>query len=57
MDRLSASLQPYKAIVGKSAELVTMLQMFSGAFMCNDIRKAGKSDDFPFMPFLGGCVL
>lgn len=57
MDRLSEILQPYKAVVGKSAEVVTMLQMFSGVTMCNDIRKAGKADDFPFMPFLAGAVL
>lgn len=57
MDRLSAALQPYKAVVGKSAEVVTILQMFSGATMCMDIRKAGKSDAFPFMPFLAGAVL
>lgn len=57
MDQLSQFLQPYKGVVAKSAEIVTMLQMFSGITMCNDIRKAGKSDDFPIMPFLGGTVL
>lgn len=57
MDQLSEFLQPYKAIVAKSAEIVTIIQMFSGVFMCNDIRKAGTSDAFPFMPFLGGTVL
>lgn len=57
MDRLSAMLQPYKAIVAKSAEVTTILQMFSGITMCNDIRKAGKSDEFPFMPFIAGAVL
>lgn len=57
MDQLSEFLQPYRAIVAKSAEIVTIMQMFSGVFMCNDIRKAGQSDAFPFMPFLGGAVL
>lgn len=57
MDQLSEFLQPYKGVIGKSAEIVTILQMFSGVFMCNDIRKAGKSDEFPIMPFLGGTVL
>lgn len=57
MDQLSEYLQPYKGVVAKSAEIVTMLQMFSGVTMCNDIRKAGISDEFPIMPFLGGVVL
>lgn len=57
MDHLSEILQPYKAVVGKAAEVVTILQMFSGVTMCNDIRKAGKSDEFPIMPFLAGAVL
>lgn len=57
MDQISEFLQPYKAVVAKGAEVVTILQMFSGITMCNDIRKVGKSDEFPFMPFLAGAVL
>lgn len=57
MEQLSRLLQPYKELVGAAAGLLTSLQMFTGVFMCNDIRKAGASDAFPVMPFLGGTVL
>lgn len=56
-ERLSAFLQPHKYAVAKSAEVVTILQMFSGVTMCHGIWKARKSDEFPFMPFLAGAVL
>lgn len=57
MEDLSSVLQPYKELVGAAASITTILQFFSGAFVCNDIRKAGASDEFPIIPFLGGAVL
>ncbi|XP_058449590.1 sugar transporter SWEET1-like [Malaya genurostris] len=57
MESLSRTLQPYKELVGNVAGLVTVLQMFSGCFVCNDIRKKGSSDGFSPMPFIGGCGL
>ncbi|XP_065078151.1 sugar transporter SWEET1-like [Ochlerotatus camptorhynchus] len=57
MESLSRALQPYKELVGNVAAIVTVLQMFSGGFVCNDIRKKGTSDGFSPMPFLGGCGL
>ncbi|XP_053696210.1 sugar transporter SWEET1-like [Sabethes cyaneus] len=57
MDALSEALQPYKELVGNVAGIVTVLQMFSGCFVCNDIRLKGSSDGFSPMPFIGGCGL
>lgn len=57
MESLSHALQPYKELVGNVAAIVTVLQMFSGGFVCNDIRKKGTSDGFSPMPFIGGCGL
>lgn len=57
MESLSRALQPYKELVGNVAAFVTVLQMFSGCFVCNDIRKKGSSDGFSPMPFIGGCGL
>ncbi|XP_055640917.1 sugar transporter SWEET1-like [Toxorhynchites rutilus septentrionalis] len=57
MESLSQVLQPYKELVGNVAGVVTVLQMFSGCFVCNDIRKKGTSDGFSPMPFIGGCSL
>lgn len=57
MEALSHALQPYKELVGNVAGIVTVLQMFSGAFVCNDIRRKGSSDGFSPMPFIGGCGL
>ncbi|XP_062554529.1 sugar transporter SWEET1-like [Armigeres subalbatus] len=57
MEALSQSLQPYKELVGNVAAGVTVLQMFSGAFVCNDIRRKGTSDGFSPMPFIGGIAL
>lgn len=57
MEALSQALQPYKELVGNVAAIVTVLQMFSGAFVCNDIRRKGSSDGFSPMPFIGGCGL
>uniref|UniRef100_A0A1Q3FRV8 Sugar transporter SWEET1 n=1 Tax=Culex tarsalis TaxID=7177 RepID=A0A1Q3FRV8_CULTA len=50
-------MQPYKELVGNVAAIVTVLQMFSGCFVCNDIRRKGSSDGFSPMPFIGGCAL
>ncbi|XP_055610676.1 sugar transporter SWEET1-like [Uranotaenia lowii] len=57
MEAISQALQPHKEFVGNLAALVTILQMFSGCFVCNDIRKKGSSDGFSPMPFIGGCGL
>ncbi|XP_058825281.1 sugar transporter SWEET1-like [Topomyia yanbarensis] len=57
MESLSRVLQPYKQLVGDVAGIVTVLQMFSGCFVCNDIRKKGSSNGFSPMPFIGGCGL
>ncbi|XP_053669718.1 sugar transporter SWEET1-like [Anopheles nili] len=57
MEALSESLQPYKEIVGTGAAVLTVGQMFSGCFVCNDIRKKGTTDGFSPMPFVGGCGL
>ncbi|XP_001864800.2 sugar transporter SWEET1 [Culex quinquefasciatus] len=57
LDALSEVLQPYKELVGNAAAIVTVLQMFSGCFVCNDIRRKGTSSGFSPMPFIGGCAL
>lgn len=57
MESLSHALQPYKELVGDVASTAAILQMFSGCFVCNDIRKRGSSDGFSPMPFIGGCGL
>ncbi|XP_055684459.1 sugar transporter SWEET1 [Lutzomyia longipalpis] len=56
MDAISEFLQPYKGIVSAAAGICTVAQFFSGAFVCNDIRKAGSAEKFPFLPFIGGMV-
>uniref|UniRef100_A0A1B0DA46 Sugar transporter SWEET n=2 Tax=Phlebotomus papatasi TaxID=29031 RepID=A0A1B0DA46_PHLPP len=56
MDAISEFLQPYKGIVSAAAGFATIAQFFSGAFVCNDIRKAGSAEKFPFLPFIGGTV-
>ncbi|KAL1380584.1 hypothetical protein pipiens_014078, partial [Culex pipiens pipiens] len=50
LDALSEVLQPYKELVGNAAAIVTVLQMFSGCFVCNDIRRKGTSEGFSPMP-------
>lgn len=57
MEQISAILQPYKEQIGNVAGIVTALQMLSGAFMCNDIRKKGSAIEFSSIPFLGGLIL
>lgn len=57
LEALSEVLQPYKELVGNAAAIVTVLQMFSGCFVCNDIRRKGTSEGFSPMPFIGGCAL
>ncbi|XP_059618929.1 sugar transporter SWEET1 [Phlebotomus argentipes] len=56
MEVISNLLQPYKGIVSAAAGIATTAQFFSGAFVCNDIRKAGSAEKFPFLPFIGGTV-
>ncbi|ETN62165.1 hypothetical protein AND_006148 [Anopheles darlingi] len=57
MEAISELLQPYKEHVGFTAGVLTVGQMFSGCFVCNDIRKKGTTDGFSPMPFIGGCGL
>uniref|UniRef100_A0A182NSS6 Sugar transporter SWEET1 n=1 Tax=Anopheles dirus TaxID=7168 RepID=A0A182NSS6_9DIPT len=57
MEAISQALQPYKEVVGMAAGVLTVGQMFSGCFVCNDIRKKGTTDGFSAMPFVGGCGL
>uniref|UniRef100_A0A4Y0BNQ7 Sugar transporter SWEET n=1 Tax=Anopheles funestus TaxID=62324 RepID=A0A4Y0BNQ7_ANOFN len=57
MEAISEALQPYKEQVGMAAGILTVGQMFSGCFVCNDIRKKGTTDGFSAMPFVGGCGL
>lgn len=57
MEQISEILQPYKETIGAVAGFVTALQMLSGAFLCNDIRKKGTAAGFSAIPFLGGLIL
>ncbi|XP_038215827.1 sugar transporter SWEET1-like [Zerene cesonia] len=57
METLSNLLQPYKHIVATTAETVTMLQMFSGVFMCWDIYKQKSTKGNDIMPFLFGLIM
>lgn len=57
MENISKILQPYKETIGNAAGIVTALQMLSGAFLCNDIRKRGSAIEFSAIPFLGGLIL
>lgn len=57
MDALGDLLEPYSAVIGQVAGIVTTLQFLSGFFLLNDIRKRGCSDVYPVAPFLGGIVL
>ncbi|XP_045491496.1 sugar transporter SWEET1-like [Colias croceus] len=57
MEALSNLLQPYKHIVAKMAETVTMLQMFSGVFMCWDIYKKKSTKGTDVMAFLIGLII
>lgn len=57
MEFLAQILEPYKEVVGNAAAITTVLQFFSPAFLCNDIRKQGNTENVPIMPFLGGFVL
>ncbi|XP_022125275.1 sugar transporter SWEET1 [Pieris rapae] len=57
MEALSNILQPYKAIVGTVAAVVTIGQMFSGSFLCYDIYKQKSTKGVGIMPFIGGLVM
>lgn len=57
MEAISESLQPYKNVVGQVASIVTILQFFSGAFVCKDIYKKGNTEGTSSTPFVGGLVV
>lgn len=57
LEPLSDLLTPYKDVVGGACGLLTLLQFFSGSFVCNDIRKKGSTEGFPLIPLLGLVVL
>uniref|UniRef100_U5ESW2 Sugar transporter SWEET n=1 Tax=Corethrella appendiculata TaxID=1370023 RepID=U5ESW2_9DIPT len=57
METFTEILAPHKEIIASVAGTLTVGQMFSGAFVCNDIRKKGSTKDFSVMPFLGGIIL
>ncbi|XP_012282802.1 sugar transporter SWEET1 [Orussus abietinus] len=53
-------LEDYKEIVGTSAMVTTIGQMFAGTIICKDIYHKGNSEGFDPMPFIGGtgmCIL
>lgn len=57
MEALAVALEDYKEVVGLAALVTTIGQFFSPAFLCNDIRKQGDTENFPYMPFVGGAVM
>ncbi|RZC40727.1 MtN3 slv domain containing protein [Asbolus verrucosus] len=57
MEWLSQSLQPYKGFVGQVASYLTILQFFSGAFICREIQKKGSCKDISSVPFVGGVMI
>ncbi|CAG9095559.1 unnamed protein product [Plutella xylostella] len=57
MEALSTLLQPYKEIVGTVAGVVTVGQMFSGSFICLDVRRQGHTRGVSIMPFIGGFIM
>lgn len=57
MEALSNILQPYKAIVGTVAAVVTIGQMFSGSFICYDIYKQKSTQGIGVIVFIGGMVM
>ncbi|EFA09565.2 sugar transporter SWEET1 [Tribolium castaneum] len=57
MESLSQTLQPHKDTVGTVASYLTILQFFSGVFICRDIYKKGNTDGVNSMPFVGGIML
>ncbi|XP_017778345.1 PREDICTED: sugar transporter SWEET1 [Nicrophorus vespilloides] len=57
MEALSNLLQPYKEEVGVTASVVTILQFFSGTFICYDIYKRKSTNGIGALPFIGGVVI
>lgn len=57
MESLSKVLQPYKDMVSTFASVITILQFFSGVFVCKDIYKKGDTKGIPSTPFIGGMVV
>ncbi|KAF4525337.1 hypothetical protein B566_EDAN013193 [Ephemera danica] len=51
------ALEDYKDLVAAVASITTILQFFSGVFVCQDIKKKGTSGQDSVIPFLGGCVI
>jgi solute carrier family 50 (sugar transporter) len=56
MESLSLTLQPYKQVVETFASIVTILQIFSGVFVCFEFKARQSSSGFSVAPFLGGTV-
>jgi solute carrier family 50 protein (sugar transporter) len=50
-------LEEYKDLVATVASVTTILQFFSGVFVCRDIKKKGGSGGDSVIPFLGGVVM
>ncbi|XP_030761751.1 sugar transporter SWEET1 [Sitophilus oryzae] len=57
MEALSNSLQPYKNLVAQTASIVTILQFFSGVFICRDIYNKKSTKGISSMPFIGGVTI
>ncbi|XP_017481671.1 PREDICTED: sugar transporter SWEET1-like [Rhagoletis zephyria] len=57
MEALGDLLAPYSEHIAKLAGAVTTLQILSGFFLLNDIRKKKSSDEYPPEPFIVGLVL
>lgn len=57
LEPVSQALLPYKDFFGAACGIITLLQFFSGGFVCNDIRKKGSAEGFPLIPLLGLVVL
>ncbi|CAH0718730.1 unnamed protein product, partial [Brenthis ino] len=57
MEVLGDILQPYKDPVAIITRIVTMSQMFSGAFVCLEIYKQGSTKEMGIMHFLGGLMM
>jgi Sugar efflux transporter for intercellular exchange len=55
--KLSIALQPYKALVGQSAAILSILQLLSPLFSFNEMRKKKSTMGMPFIPFLLIAVL
>lgn len=50
-------LEDYKDIVGTSASITTMGQMFTGVLICKDIYQKKSTKNVDPMPFIGGMAM